>query len=368
MSAQRIVYGDWGLRHANPLALPENGADTVRIVPVDGDMSEERFPAVPVRFGLQGEGAGEVPLAIIKGEADKPRIVALLHCLDDGRALFTDIGEGGDWPAGSGVALADRIAALSQDWHLRLANNECWYVAPSAPCERAWRISSERSFQALGERLFAALDEGDCAPFRPRFRVPQRLCVCDVEVFWGGTGKAGEPCGVLVEHRSARHVCWDEPWVTVDQLVRDEDGFLRALGKRCDMALKGRRGADLAGGLLASGVTRAGGWRRLAYEVPCESGLSGQVCALSVEALQPECELGSKAGSKRGPLLLRISHDRTRGDRTLREGPEDLARLGESLAAILEEEGAATSPWTGWLEDMAGAGHGGTGDVREERT
>lgn len=341
MSPATLVLGSWRLRHGEPAGPREANIALVGL----GDLDLQARSLVLGERHLNGRGRllgpDMLPLAVLAGLGEEAPIVYLVHGLETTRALFARIEESG----ASGLPLWRRIACLFEDWHLRLNNNECYY-ANGGSAETVHSVIGEASYWLLGWALHARLDEGAFPPFVPQFRVPLRAWHVDVEAFALAGRHVDGAQYALASRHARRRSNWDQRLVTVEAFAVDRDGTCRR--HRRDEVDAGAASLDTAVATCAGApALPVAAWRRLAFDIPCESLRTGNVFTVAVEDYQPVRD---------GPgrrVLARVRYEKTRGACDAQAIREDLAGLSRSMTACLGEQRVTLHPGREMLADAA---------------
>jgi hypothetical protein len=338
MMRSTLVSGAWQLRHGEPVAAEETWLTLSLHREID---LENRLLYVDTGTFADTDRSGSIPLAVLAGSDERAEIAYLVHSLDADCALFMRVGEAPQPELG----LAQRIAKLFEDWHLRLNNNECYY---SEGCTAAvvFELRGSSPYWALGEALYEVLDEGRWPLFRPQFRVPPRSWHHQVDAYTADPAGAS-PESLVVASEYARHRrSWDQRIVTAQLLRRDAGGEWIS-ERRAEIAIENGDQAEALTAFAGGPVRHLKSWHKLASEVPCESLRSGNVFKISIEDARP------LAGQGPGRLVARIQYEKTRGAADRSAIAEDLQSLSRHLTDRLAEEGTSATRGEDMLSKIA---------------
>jgi hypothetical protein len=280
-----LVLGSWRLRHGEPLAAADRDllilpiATEVDLASNSHDLTVNDLPGL--RTFLQPDC---IPLAILAGRNETAPIAFLLLSFKQDSCLFVK-----PWEAGQEDGpLWLRIESMYSRLYLQLNNNECFYTAAKAsPPKEIVEISPVASYWRLGQTLFAALDDGAFGGFTVQFRCVPRVWSADVAAF-GPQGPAARPGShAFVSFYGRNKERWRAPPVTIDAVSPSPGGSLTHHSS-FEVTAGSEPLESLVSRVLGCAVRESVRWRRLAFEIPIESKISGNIYALSVERIVPQ--------------------------------------------------------------------------------
>jgi hypothetical protein len=280
-----LALGSWRLRHGEPLAAADRDllilpiAKEVDLASNSHDLTVNDLP------GLQTFLRPDcIPLAILAGERETAPIAFFLLSFKQDRCLFVK-----PWEAGQeNGPLWLRIESMYSRLYLQLNNNECFYTtAKASPPKEIVEISPVASYWRLGQTLFAALDDGAFGGFAVQFRCVPKIWSADVAAF-GPERPAVQPgTHAFVSFFGRNKERWRAAPVTIEAVSPGRGGSVTHHSS-FEVTADAEPLESLVSRVIGYAVRESVRWRRLAFEIPIESKISGNIYALSVERIIPQ--------------------------------------------------------------------------------
>jgi hypothetical protein len=223
-------------------------------------------------------------LAILAGPDENAAIGSLLLSFLQDRCLFAKAWEAGE----ENGPLWLRIKSMYSRLYLQLNNNECFYTfAKDSPPKEIVEISPVVSYWRLGQMLFAALDDAAFGGFTVQFRCVPRFWSADVAAFGSEGPGVLQGSHAFVSFYGRNKERWGATPVTIDVVSPGPDGEVTH-----HYSLEATTDEDplesIVAKVIGTPVRESARWRRLAFEIPIESKISGNIYALSVERIVPQ--------------------------------------------------------------------------------
>lgn len=346
-----IVFGDWTLRHNEPLA-PQRATLSLRRAPAEtlahhhsllldlraqllvlGDITERglRRSAEPALAPCANLASQELPLAVVTLDGDMLHVTHLLtrvekhitHLIKAPRPVAACRAE-------------DFIDTLREGFeanHLYLNNFECYYIKgmPDTELEQKFNITGEYDYHVLNRQWYEALSDRHIDGFAPHLGDEIQHWAYDNDFCRIQPNSQRTAGYVSIMHWSrVRKSGWDDPVVTYKKKLYQEDALERWERNYADQRVNGTPEESMAA-FFKLPLSPLPAWRRTRYDMACEAVETGNIFMINFEDSRVRNDY-----SQRGRLQqCEIEYLKTRGQPEERLIYADLAKLTDKVEAFM---------------------------------
>lgn len=350
-----VVFGDWTIRHNEPLPA-ERAALSLRRAPGIGGADDHSLlldlrAELPVLGEIAGDGlrrtpggpavrssnlaAHELPLAVVRIEGEMLRITHLLtrvekhitHLIKPPLAVAPCRAE----------HFFDSVREGFEANHLYLNNFECYYIKgmPDTELEQKFNIVGEYDYHVLNRQWYEALADRRIEGFAPQLGDEIQHWSYDNDfcrILPNPERMAGY---VSIMHWSrVRKASWDDPVVTYKKKLYREDALERWERNYADLRVTGTPEESMAA-FFKLPLSPLPSWRRTRYDMACEAVETGNIFMINFEDSRVRND-----HSQQGRLQqCEIEYLKTRGRPDERLIYADLAKLTEAVEAFMRGAG-----------------------------
>lgn len=298
-----IVYGDWTIRHNEP--LPEQRAVlSLRRAPESFRANHHSLFADLrsdlLEFGEISSGglrrnvdakyvasvnlaAGELPLALVELDGDMLRVTHLLTRVEKNVTHLIKP------PYAVAACRAEHLLDVLREGfeanHLYLNNFECYYIKgmPDTELEQKFNIKGEYDYHVLNRQWYEALSDGRIDGFAPQLGDEIQHWAYDND-FCRITPNPERIAGyVSIMHWSrVRKSSWDDPVVTYKKKLYSEDALERWERNYADLRIVGKPEEAMAS-FFKLPLNPLPAWRRTRYDMACEAVETGNIFMINFE-------------------------------------------------------------------------------------
>lgn len=298
-----IAFGDWTLRHNEPLAAQHASLSLRRAppgvvehhhsllldlraeLPVYGEVTDgglRRGPGTEA-VACANLAAHELPLAVVALEADRLRITHLLTRVEK---HITHLIRAPHLVAASNAEhLIDSLREGFELNHLYLNNFECYYIKgmPDTELEQKFNITGDYDYHVLNRLWYEALDDRRIEGFAPQLGDEIQHWSYDNDFCRIQPNPQRMAGYVSIMHWSrVRKASWDDPVVTYKKKLYREDALERWERNYADQRIHGSPEESMAS-FFSLPLYPLPSWRRTRYDMACEAVETGNIFMINFE-------------------------------------------------------------------------------------
>ena len=347
-----IVFGDWTIRHNEP--LPEQRAvlslrrapekvlahhhslllDLRAELPVFGEITAGGLTrsSEAICIPCVNLAAHELPLAVVALDGDMLHVTHLLTRVE--KHITHLIKAPLPLVACRVESLIDTLRESFEVNHLYLNNFECYYIKgmPDTELEQKFNIKGEYDYHVLNRQWYEALSDGRIEGYFPQLGDEIQHWAYDND-FCRIQPNPDRVAGyVSIMHWSrVRKSSWDDPVVTYKKKLYDEDALERWERNYADQRVIGTPEEAMVS-FFKLPLTSLPAWRRTRYDMACEAVETGNIFMINFEDSRVRNDY-----SQRGRLQqCEIEYLKTRGQPDERLIYADLEKLTDKVEAFMQ--------------------------------
>ncbi|VTU34535.1 hypothetical protein H6CHR_04225 [Variovorax sp. PBL-H6] len=346
-----IAFGDWTLRHNEPLpaqrarlslrCAPANVRDHHHSLLLDlrgelaafGEITDHglRRSAEPAAIACANLAADELPLAVVALDGEMLRVTHLLTRVEK---RITHLIKA---PHPVAICRAEHLIDTLREGfevnHLYLNNFECYYIKgmPDTELEQKFNIAGEYDYHVLNRQWYAALDDRRIGGFAPQLGDEIQHWSYDNDFCRIQPNPERMAGYVSIMHWSrVRKSSWDDPVVTYKKKLYREDALERWERNYADQRITGTPEESMAS-FFKLPLSALPSWRRTRCDMACEAVETGNIFMINFEDSRVRND-----NSPQGRLQqCEIEYLKTRGQPDERLIYADLARLNDAVDAFM---------------------------------
>lgn len=346
-----IVFGDWTIRHNEPLPSERSVLKLRRAPALDSyehhslllDLRAElptfceiaknnlQYSVNSDTFICSNLVENELPLAVVYFEENNLVISHLLTRIEKQITHF--IKPPSPISNCKPENLLDTLRESFEVDHLYLNNFECYYIKgmPDTELEQKFNIKGEYDYHVLNRQWYEALDNRDITGFAPQLGDEIQHWSYDNDFCCILPNPERIAGYVSIMHWSRiRKTSWDDPVVTYKKKLYQEDALERWERNYVNLRIVGTPEQSMAD-FFKLPLISLPSWRRTRYDMACEAVETGNVFMINFEDSRVRNDYSQKGRLQQ----CEIEYLKTRGQPNEGLIYSDLAKLSNAVEAFI---------------------------------